>query len=284
MDIIYKKDLLQNKKDFKYLGNKNNVILFKDNVYKFIANMELFTYSVNKVNLEEKLKVKINDSDIIKPNGLIYDENNRFCGYSMPYVKGKTIREYDDSLSLSSKTNLYEYANLYKKLEDIVRRNSNIVIPDLLTDGNFLITDNLDIKLVDTDSMQIGKNRTFTVSTALGIDDYNFYNYHKYFDNKTKLYKKALDIRSLTIHYFLSVFNLDISNMEQNPQNIYTLFKHINLPDQQIFYKVASLFIDKDEFPNEYLGDDVFKIANQYNLVINSYQDNYPIKTLVKKK
>ena len=69
-----------------------------------------------------------------------------------------------------------------------------------------------------------------------------------------------------------------------NPEtgNVVTLdyiFSIINLDDADVQQKVWKLF--QSSTPNEFLGDDLYKLAEKYNLV--SPFPDAPIKTLIKK-
>ena len=85
--------------------------------------------------------------------------------------------------------------------------------------------------------------------------------------------------------YFVDVFGINLASV--NRINPYTgqmitldeIFYTINLQDLDIQQKVWKLY--QTYIPNEFLGDDIYKLAEQYKLV--ELFPNAPIKRLVKR-
>ena len=108
---------------------------------------------------------------------------------------------------------------------------------------------------------------------------------NKYFDFETGLFTKEIDIRSAIFLYFVDVFGINLASV--NRINPYTgqmvtldeIFSIINLQDVDIQQKVWKLY--QTYIPNEFLGDDIYKLAEQYKLV--ELFPNAPIKRLVKR-
>ena len=108
---------------------------------------------------------------------------------------------------------------------------------------------------------------------------------NKYFDFETGLFTKEINIRSAIFLYFVDVFGINLASV--NRINPYTgqmvtldeIFSIINLQDVDIQQKVWKLY--QTYIPNEFLGDDIYKLAEQYKLV--ELFPNAPIKRLVKR-
>ena len=103
-----------------------------------------------------------------------------------------------------------------------------------------------------------------------------------------ELFNKNLDKKSSIYLYFISALNVSLANVGRfNPFTgrniaIEDIFQMINLDDPDICHKVWKLFQEKEE--NEFLRDDVFKIAEKYNVgIVAQRNDGVYIKKFVKK-
>lgn len=223
-------------------------------------------------------------SEIIQPSAAFYSsDNKRFIGYSLPPAKGVDFNQYTGSLSHQDQTDLYRYALIHSKIEDPVKKSSNIVFPDLCTCDNIFVDDNQNIQFIDYDGLQVDEHKTIAVSTSLG--DPRQYLGSKYV--KDFAFTKELDKKSLTILYFLDTFHADLNKVgcvEPTTGKRVTLddfFQCIQLDDWDVMEKVWKLFQNNKE--NEYLGEDVFRIADNYQLHTIPVTNKDYIKVLTKK-
>lgn len=261
-----------------YLSKENQIL-------KVFKKEYLSLLQILGINLEEKilLSEKINISpNIAKPINIVYDNNN-FIGYTMEFCKEKTFNQWDEQLTLTEREDLYKYAKIHHNLEQTVKESKDIVIPDLCTCDNILVRKNGTVKLIDYDGFQVKDIKTISGSTNLGNPSQ--YIIPKY--NKNGLFTKELDKKSLIVLYFLSTFNVDLNKVgEYNPviNRVITLddiFYNLNLFDADFNHKVWKIFQDNEQ--NEYLGEDMFRIADKYNMVAKQFYDNYYIKKLIRK-
>ena len=95
----------------------------------------------------------------------------------------------------------------------------------------------------------------------------------KYRNQEKQLFKKDLDIKSLIYLYFLTTFNIDLNKVGQinpftrQPISLEEIFNCINLEDVDIMHKVWKIY--QENIPNEYLGEDVYKLAENYQIEIH---------------
>jgi len=221
--------------------------------------------------------------EIVIPTSAVYFEKN-FVGYTMPMVKGRDYNEMDSNLALSERVDLERYAKIHNKLESIIKRTPDMVFPDLCTCDNIFIDENGKIKLIDYDGIQVGKHKTVSLSTSLGSVE-NYYN-DKYM-KELGLFTKELDKKSLIVLFFLSAFNVDLNKVGMNwpgKNSVITLddiFDVLNLDDLDFCHKVWKIFNNNED--NEYLEDDVFRIADKYGMNIVGQKGNMILKKLYKK-
>ena len=239
------------------------------------------------INLEKnilKSKPVLDIPNIIVPNKAVYSDGF-FLGYTTEFVEGVNLNAFLNGLSLGQKYDLDGYASLYSDIENVVKGASNIVFPDLCTLTNLIVTDNGDINFVDYDGLQVDGRKTACVSTMLG-------NQEQYFNNKYlkgDIYTKELDKKSLIMLYFITTFNVDlnyIGNVNNITGGVITLddiFNQIGLKDDDIKHKVWKCF--QSDVENDYLGDDVYRIANDYdmNIYLHPTRKNTLIKILKQK-
>lgn len=254
----------------------------------YLSTFYLFTGQ----SMEDKIlnaKEISNVPEIIVPKGAAYIGNN-FVGYFMDCANGKSFVDYNKSLSITEQEDLYKFAEMYTAIEKPVREASDVVFPDLCTCDNIFIQSSqggYDVQFIDYDGLQIGKYKSFCVSTALG--DYSQVMRSKYI-NSDMSFKKELDIKSLIHLYFLTTFHMDLTKVGQfypgtnNRVTLDDFFNCIHLDDWDIMDKVYKVMYGNSS--NEYLGDDVFRIADTYRM--HAYPvPNMPdrcIKVLEKKR
>lgn len=287
--------LKQDIKDLKLTGQilsygyLNTTIRLKDgSVIKLFKPEILSQLKDKQYDIEEKIinsEKTTHSKEIVTPTSLVYYPNGAFAGYTVPYIKGISYNERDESLTKKDQENLKMFAQNHKKLEKILKENPNIVFPDFCTCDNIIIEKSGEIKLIDYDGLQVDNYKSHAFSTTLGtISEHTT---DKYMTN-SGLFTKELDKKSSIYLYFLSAFNVNLAKVGTiNPISgkiitLQDIFVGINLEDPELCHKVWKLFQDNKE--NEYLDDTIFDIADKYNLkIINQYGKNYH-KRLSKKK
>lgn len=102
---------------------------------------------------------------------------------------------------------------------------------------------------------------------------------------QSDLFSKELDVKSAIFLYFVDVFGINLASINRiNPVTgrVVTfddIFSMIQLEDVNIQHKVWKLF--QPSIPNEFLKDDMYKLAENYRLVPSSWSAE--VKMLVKK-
>jgi len=244
-------------------------------------------YNVAHVNLEAKLLNKEKyfiSEEINKPNTVIYAKNGMAVGYKMKSALGINFNDFDSTLNNQQILDLERFNNIHKRLEDIVKRNKDIVFPDLCTCDNIYIGPEDKIELIDYDGMQIGKHQAIEMSTTLN-EQFNNYYIPKYWQKD--LFTKNLDKKSLILLYFLSTFHVDlnkvgvISPFTKKPITLEETFWLMGLNDNEILDKVNKIFKSNED--NVYLEDSIDRLAKDYKLVAHSVGPNTYLKKLVRK-
>ena len=262
------------------LSNGKLLKLYEDS---YLENERLFG-----VNTEEKIldsQKREMPIEIIRPEAAIYD-GRKFVGEIITAANGVSFANWEKQLDYKECRNLEMYANLFNRLESIVKSTPDIVYPDICNYDNIFVSDNgRKVELIDYEGLQVGNYPTLSFSSALGdVSQYN--NSTKYCRglapcSLARLYTKELDIRSLIYFYFRVVFDVDLNIVAQNVSYLDVMLdlieRQTNLNDPDIMHKIWKLFQEKEE--NEYLGDDVFRIAEKYNLDI--YQSG--VRRLIRK-
>lgn len=208
--------------------------------------------------------------EILIPSKAVYDVSGLFLGYLMKRAKGIDFVSYEHSLKTSQIVDLKRFAIEYKKLEDMVKRahQHGIVFPDLCTCDNIFIDKSGNYQMIDYDDLQIGEQISSVISTELGVLSDN--EVPKYKDQNTGLYTEELDIKSLIFLYFLHTFNIRLSSVGRpisgtnRTIDLDLIFNQINFYDYDIMNKVWKCLQSTGK--NEYLGDDVFRIAEKYDM------------------
>ncbi len=225
-------------------------------------------------NLEKKLLYGDNvpcDSVIIVPEEIVYNNDGSLVGFIMDPAKGISLVQWEKRLSMSDRCNLFLYADFYSKLEKAVRTTPNIVYPDLCTCDNIYVDSQeskvLGLQFIDYDGLQIDKFPSIAISSVLG-NEAQYFSSEKYFQNS--LFTKELDKKSLIMIYFLFTFNVNLNKIgviepfSQKKITLDDIFQILGLEDWDFMNKVWKIF--QNDQANEYLGDDVFRIAEEYNM------------------
>lgn len=281
-------------KKFKLLSSGRKSIVYDmgdGNILKIFNPLLLMQMKMFGEDKEKKIwraKPLEEVPEILVPTHTVYDVNSAFLGYKMPTANGIDYVTYEHSVSKEQASDLMRYATEYKRVESMVKRahKYGIIIPDLLTCENMYIGDNGNLQMIDYDGLQIEDQISVVLSSALG--DQKSHSVPKYFDKSTNLYKEDLDIKSLVYFYFLHVFNIKLAAIGQKIPgtnervNLDMIFSKINMDDYDFMNKVWKC--TQSTGNNEYLGDDVFRIAEDYKLVAERIPGTYMyIKELRKK-
>lgn len=210
----------------------------------------------------------------------ILESNGIVNSYTMPYITGVDFTDYYLNIF-----DLMSYAKIHSQIENNIKEGSKlgIVFPDLCTTENIRITDGGKVVFIDYDGLQIKEMPAVGYSDFLGTPEEVLNS--KYYDFETGLFTKEIDIKSAIFLYFVDVFGINLASVNRiNPYTgkIVTLdeiFSIINLQDVDIKQKVWKLY--QISIPNEFLGDDIYKLAERYKLV--EPFSGAEIKRLVKK-
>lgn len=264
MDKFQYKDISDK---FHYLCEREYTYLSIDDEKKTICKifepdfvMDMFDagYDLEELILEGSKLVR--SDDIILPSGIVYS-NKYFAGYLMPYFDGMPI--YKCNKCYKNSRRLVE---TYHKLENIIKSCDNIVFPDLLTEGNILINDDFDIKLIDFDGLQVENFSSPIFSNNMGKS--YIYNNTKYkIDN---LYTKQLDIKSLVYLYMKLLLNVNMGFLDsydgiEQEKKLTSFINNLGIDNDNLVHKIFALYEYNEE--NTYLGDTVDEIYENYKTV-----------------
>ena len=244
-----------------YLTDDNRI--FKKFNSDYLVDSLNDGYNFESKVLEYSYLIDVNN--IIVPDCVVYDSDT-FIGYTMPYFNGVSI--YDLVYCNNGFFSLKNLTGFFVNLENIVRNSKNIVFPDILTDGNILVS-NTDIALIDYDGLQICDSLTPDFSTALG-DKVNYID-TKYMNDCA--YTKEMDIKSLIYLYFSLVFDYDLSELDECCSDIrirvQNIFDMLGIDNYSLYDKVCRLY--NNDVNNIYLGDTIFELADKYEIDVSSY-------------
>lgn len=212
---------------------------------------------------------------------MMLEDDDIVKAYVMSEIPGVDFTNYYENI-----LNLTSYASIHSQIETNIKNGNNvgIIFPDLCTTENIRITHDNKVFFIDYDGLQIKHMPAVGFSDYLGTPKDVLVK--KYYDHKSNLFTKQLDIKSAIFLYFVDVFGIDLGAVNQiNPytgQNISLdeIFSMINLDNADIQQKVWRLF-QPASIPNEFLGDDLYKLAEKERLVLPF--PNAPIKVLRKK-
>ena len=280
MDIVQFKDIRESFSLFceraytyLYVDRVNGVVckLFEPD---FIVNLLDNDYDLEELVLEGSKCVFSND--IIIPTDLVYCGAD-FCGYLMPFFDGVSVYKFFYDRCVSS----CMFVDIFSSIERCVEGCSDIVFPDLLTDGNVLVNSLGVVKFIDFDGLQIGNYSISIFSNHMGRRD--IYDNDKY--RNGNLYTKELDIKSLLYLFIKLLLDFDMgiidnySGLSQVKQIDRFIVKH-GIDNDDLVRKIRLLY--KCDVCNEYLGDTLYDIFDNYfvRLVLD---DGKYIKKLVRK-
>lgn len=220
---------------------------------------------------------------VVTPSNIMVVHND-IIGYTMDNITGVDDITYEEKLDSSVKNNLHRIAHKYQELESIVKdAGRDVVFPSLLDRKCMIIDKQEKINLINYDDIQIENQRALSRSKALSNDKGVVSPAEKYYREPSlkssgPLYTKELDKRSLIQYFLLLAFNLDISQMPYQ-----TICKDAlggNEYDETLYKKIMTIY---SSLPTEYIGEDVKRIADEYNLVDCHRKDNGITRKLVRK-
>lgn len=245
-------------------------------ILKLFNAVYLDSYKRQNIDLKEKmLQVEtIHHPRIIVPDRMCCMDDD-VVGYIRRDVSGRSFTEFFSSESDNDKVNLYRYALIHHNLESVVEECSDIVFPCLCDETGIYLEQDFKPYFVNFEELQHGTFRAGRVSKKLGLRTDS--NDSRYLSDG--LFTKNLDKMSSIYLYFLNTFNVDLSKIDST--SVGEVFNRLGLKDDDICHKVWSLF-NKD-YDNDFLGDDVFRIAEEYEMRVVFNTRTTCVKRLVKK-
>ena len=245
-------------------------------ILKLFNAVYLDSYKRQNIDLKEKmLQVEtIHHPRIIVPDRMCCMDDD-VVGYIRRDVSGRSFTEFFSNESDNDKVNLYRYALIHHNLESVVEECSDIVFPCLFDETGIYLEQDFKPYFVNFEELQHGTFRAGRVSKKLGLRTDS--NDSRYLSDG--LFTKNLDKMSSIYLYFLNTFNVDLSKFDST--SVGEVFNGLGLKDDDICHKVWSLF-DKD-YDNDFLGDDVFRIAEEYDMRVIFNTRTTCVKRLVKK-
>ena len=279
------KEFLNENKGYKLYKRCEYTTLIKlpdGSLLKILDDVLLIKLFNTGYDLETRLNEvhKLTDfSNFAWPTRML-EEDGIVKAYTMREIPGVNFTFYYENIF-----DLYSYANIHSQFENNIKEGNNvgIVFPDLCTTENIRITPDNKVVFIDYDGLQINKMPAIRFSSFLGEPEEVLTK--KYYDYESGLFTKELDVKSAIFLYFVDVFEIDLSSVNKvDPYShqkvtLDEIFSMIGLDDDDIKQKIWKLF--QPTIPNEFLGDDLYKIAEKYKL-IEPFPDS-PIKTLIKK-
>lgn len=252
-------------------GKFSRILHLKDGSVAKIFTPSFLKYA-QRVGLQTERKIMESESisipEIVTPTGIIQKRGN-FCGYTMEEVIGTPYTKLYAQIEPSDLTTI---ANIIKRLEMILAKGheQGLVFPDILTLENIKVVGNK-IKLIDFDSIQYKDMLSQNCSEMLG--KLEFFIGTKYMQGDTGLFTPEIDKLSLLILYLMLTCDVDLmkyineSDGYSRKYAITDLILELGLEGDPIARKILDLFNDK--VPNQYIGNDLIRISQEYQLVKN---------------
>ena len=210
-------------------------------------------------------------SHLAKPKYAIYtdEKNPKYFGYGMKSVQGINFDGKNIIHKEADKYDLFRYAMLYLKAEKIVKEanKQGIIMPDLLSSNNVLITKDDQIEFVDYDDMQIGPYQTEVINGYYIAEDNSGISIPNLSDKyyTKNMFNNNIDKKSLLYLYLENTFGITPDVVEKLGNNK-KLMQFLGINDECIMNKFGVFFDDNPKVDNEYLGSTTIDIANKYEL------------------
>lgn len=278
-------------KDAKLISEEgfSNVLKLRDGSILKIFSIDMVRASaIVGSDIEGKILSARNiDSspEILIPTSAVYSKNVGFVGYTTDEVIGEDYNVYNSKFTIEKRSDLHNYAVNHEKLENVLRKNPDIIFPDFCTCSNIIFSSDGKVHFIDYDGLQVGGYKSYSYSSTLGDIESLFYD-SKYYENG--LFNKNLDKKSSIFLYFLVTFNINLSKVgtvNYRTNEFITLedcFRCINLDDPDLCHKAWKIF-QKDQ-ENEFLGDTGYSIADKYDMHVYGQMGKCYLKTLTKKR
>lgn len=217
--------------------------------------------------------------EITVPTSAIYDKkSNKFIASRIPYIDGVDYKHVDTTTTTDLKT----LCNTHIRLENFLQKADKyrIVLPDYATLDNLIIDGDGNFHFIDYDGLVIKENKSFSVSSSIQTPLINTPKYYK-----DGFFTQELNIFSHYVVFFLDVVHANLTKIGQETPNgritFDDFFECIGLEDYDIQNKIWKLF--QPNRKNEYLGEDLVHLQENYNLQILGTYNGYTMKRLIKK-
>ena len=253
-------------------GETSVVFRDGDSVIKLFNPMILQMEKWVGLNTEKKvLEAKKYDDlpELNVPTKAIYDiKDSSFIASRSPYLEGKNYNNIN--------SNFFELAklcNLHFRLEDFLKRcdKHQIVLPDYTSLDNLIFEPNESGKVdvdnnfhfADYEGIQTIGNKSMSVSSSIMIP---LIDTPKYINNH--YFSQELNVFSHYVLFFLDILHADLKAIgRKTPLGEMTFdifFQTIGLDDYDIQQKIWKLFQANQK--NEYLGNDIFRLCDKYDV------------------
>ena len=287
------------KKDPNYTidTEKNRIFALQDgNLYKEIKLVDQTTgKNITTEDIQNK-EAKImcadqihNVPEIVLPECAVYRDFGKkmYCGYIMKNIRGVAYTAGNIARKDEDKLDLHRYAEFYLKLEDAVKRANaeGIIMPDMCSLWNIILASKKgDVRFIDYDGMQVKDNITRDISNVYRIDDKGHIEeddfYPKY--RQGEIFSDNIDKKSLLYIYLKTTFNMSptlIKTLTENGAS--PLIHYLHIKDTETKNAIAQYW-DSD-VDNDYLGNTVMHIADNYDLKYNIHESKVLTKAKHKK-
>lgn len=205
-----------------------------------------------------------------------YDQRG-FVGYTMDSVDGEN---FNKPFVGQRVVDLELLARRYFLLEQLYIKGhkQGVVFADSLAQGNLKYNSQTKgIKVIDYDGLQVNKISSGEIYEEACEDKNPILNSPKYFVNSQEEphFNKDIDLFALTLNFIFYATNINIAQQDQvkTPEYIMFIAKAIGLEDRSLIRKLMILFDPR--VSNEYLGEDMLRLAQNYYLKPVENGQNY---------
>ena len=270
-------------------GETSVILKDNDTVIKLFDPMILQLEKTVGLDTEKKVLEAKKYTDLPElnvPTSAIYDINTKnFIATRSAYLKGRNYNQIN-----SDYFTLTESCNLHIRLEDFLKRcdKHNIVLPDYTSLDNLIFEPNEqgnfnsqgNFHFIDYEGVQTVGNKSMSVSSSIMIP---LIDTPKYINDN--YFSQELNIFSHYMLFFLDALHADLKTIgTKTPNGILTFdafFYIIGLDDYDIQQKVWKLF--QANHKNEYLGDDLIRLQEEYEVQTVGYYNGTNLKRLKRK-
>ena len=286
---VYLSDLTFHPNDVLHVGETSVIYKLQDgSVLKLFSPSFLKAVRVCGVDVETKIMYtqklpKL--PEIMVPTAGVYNHND-FHGYLMPKAPGISLIQYLEGQNYEEMVNLDNYAQIFKKLVEIVKRGNaeQICFPYLCDLNHIFISKNGQISILSYDTLQVKNHLVIGESSALT----NMTSLDKVKFSEGKKYTPKIDQVSLILLYFYMTFQIDLTQIgKKNPFTkqvitIEQLFDFIGLKNPELVNKVKNIL--KGEETEEFIEKDIQNLSQEYELTaVGPFEGQHYLKRLIKK-